>query len=137
MRLSLLTVDLPISKSHLLLHHSPTFRLAAAPGLTGSFRVAPYSAPESGAFRTENRTVSNEAAAALSAGDPSISDSTRQLVSKLRDSKRGATPMRNLPLRVAFPHFGPSLFLISELTSENQTPIIELDFQRDKKRGDK
>jgi hypothetical protein len=45
--------------------------------------------------------------------------------------------MRNLPLRVAFPHFGPSIFLKSELTSENQTPVIELDFQRDKKRGER
>ena len=137
MRLSLLTVDLPISKSHLLLHHSPMYRLAPAPGLTGSFRISPYAAPQSGVLKTdgggvshnEPRTVAMEAADALSEG-------TKNLVSKLRDSKR-STPMRNLPLRVAFPHFGPSLFLISELTSENQTPVIELDFQRDKKRGDK
>jgi hypothetical protein len=55
----------------------------------------------------------------------------------MRDSKRSAKPARNLPLRVAFPHFGPSVFLVAELTSENQTPVVELDFQRDKKRGDK
>jgi hypothetical protein len=136
MRLSLVAVDLPISKSHLLLHHSPTFRLTPAPGLTGSFRIAPYSAPASGALRTDGRITNNEPTAPVP-GDPAVSEGTRQLVSKLRDSKRGSTPMRNLPLRVAFPHFGPSLFLVSELTSENQTPVIELDFQRDKKRGDK
>jgi len=64
-------------------------------------------------------------------------DATKQLVSHLRDAKRASTPARNLPLRVAFPHFGPSIFLISELTSENQTPVVELDFQRDKKRGER
>lgn len=138
MRLSLLTVDLPISKSHLLLHHSPMFRLAPAPGLTGSFRISTYAAPQSGALRSDSRSVGNNEppATAMEAND-AISEGTRTLVSKLRDSKRGSTPMRNLPLRVAFPHFGPSLFLMSELTSENQTPVIELDFQRDKKRGDK
>jgi hypothetical protein len=136
MRLSLVTVDLPISKSHVLLHHSPAFRLTAAPGLSGSFRVAPYSAPMSGLLKP-GVSVANEPAPPVSFGDTTISEGTRAMVSKLRDSKRGTTPTRNLPLRVAFPHFGPSLFLISELTSENQTPVIELDFQRDKKRGDK
>ena len=136
MRLSLVAVDLPISKSHLLLHHSPAFRLTAAPGLSGSFRVGTYSPSISGVLKP-GVTVANEPAPPTSYADTTISEGTRAMVSKLRDSKRGTTPTRNLPLRVAFPHFGPSLFLISELTSENQTPVIELDFQRDKKRGDK
>lgn len=38
-QLTLAAVDLPISKSGLLIHHSPLFRLGPAPG---SFRVAPY-----------------------------------------------------------------------------------------------
>jgi hypothetical protein len=50
--------------------------------------------------------------------------------------KQSARPARNLPLRFAFPHFGPSIFLVSELTSENQVPTIELDFSRDRKRGE-
>jgi hypothetical protein len=136
MRLSLVSVDLPISKSHLLLHHSPQFRLTASPGLTGSFRVAPFEPPASDALRGGRETsVSNPAAAPT---PPEVlSEGTQQLVSKIRDSKRGSPPARNLPLRVVFPQFGPSLFMISELTSENQTPVVELDFQRDKKRGDK
>jgi hypothetical protein len=64
-------------------------------------------------------------------------DATRQLVSRLHDNKRTTTPARNLPLRVSFPHFGPSVFLISELTSENQTPSVDFDFLRDKKRGER
>jgi hypothetical protein len=137
LRLSLVAVDLPISKSHLLLHHSPQFRLTTPTGLSGSFRVAPYSPPESGALRSSGRgaVASNES---VSAPAPdAATEAAQALVSKIRDNKRGTIPSRNLPLRVAFPHFGPSLFLISELTSENQTPVVELDFQRDKKRGDK
>lgn len=132
MRLSLVSVDLPISKSHLLVHHSPTFRLTVPPGLSGSFRVAPYEESESVLKLTPSLSPANEP---VTTSTDSVSEGTKELVSKLRDTKR-ATPMRNLPLRVAFPHFGPSLFLISELTSENQTPVVDLDFQRDKKRGD-
>jgi hypothetical protein len=68
---------------------------------------------------------------------PADQTETKQLVAKVRDDKRGSRPARNLPLRVVFPHFGPSIFLISELTAENQTPAVEFDFQREKRRGDK
>jgi hypothetical protein len=50
---------------------------------------------------------------------------------------RASRPTRNLPVRVTFPHFGPSIFLLSELTSENQIPVIDVDFQRERKRGEK
>ena len=132
-RLSLVSVDLPISKSHLLVHHSPIFRLTTPPGLTGSFRVASYSASE-GILKLAPGVVAATDTASTSPTE-TVSEGTKELVSKLRDTKRGNTPTRNLPLRVAFPHFGPSLFLMSELTSENQTPVIDLDYQRDRKRG--
>ena len=135
-QLTLLTVDLPISKSHLLLHHPPLFRLTAPPGMSGTFRVVPYEAPESNAL-TNGVPATSLTLAESSVQTDAIADSARQLVSKLHDAKRAATPARNLPLRVAFPHFGPSIFLKSELTSENQTPVVELDFQRDRKRGER
>jgi hypothetical protein len=121
-RLSLLTLDMPISKSNLLFHYSPLFRLTPA---MGSFRVAPFEPSvspilQSGA--TENAT--NQ-------------DTTSAMVSRLQQSGRPSRSARNLPIRVAFPHFGPSIFLVSELTSENQTPVLEVDFQRDRKRGER
>jgi hypothetical protein len=132
-RVSLVTVDLPISKSHLLLHHPPLFRLTPVPG---SFRLGTYTPPESPVLRSEPSPASTEQQQAE--GEiPSDQPETKQLVAKLRDTKRGARPSRNLPLRVAFPHFGPSIFLISELTGENQTPAVEFDFQRDRKRGER
>jgi hypothetical protein len=36
---------------------------------------------------------------------------------------------------VSFPAFGPSLFLVSELTSENQAPAVALSYQPEKKGG--
>jgi hypothetical protein len=130
-RLSLVTVDLPISKSQLLVHHSPLYRVALPSLAAGSFRVESYRVPESSALRgitpppSASATPGSEGAATHHAG-PGLS----KLVSPVR-----ARPARNLPLRFAFPHFGPSIFLVAELTSENQTPVVELNFQRDKKRG--
>lgn len=134
-RVSLVAVDLPISKSHLLLHHPPLFRVTPAPGLSGSFRVAPYTQPDSPALRDDSSYTPTAQNADVDI--PSDNPETKQLVAKVRDTKRGSRPTRNLPLRVVFPHFGPSLFLISELTGENQSPAVEFDFQRDRKRGDK
>lgn len=135
---SLVAVDLPISKSRLLLHHPPLFRLTAPPGVTGSFRVATFAGPESEALRGN---ISPGSSSTSPPGYPAQSDvnleATQQLVSHLKGATHTSKPARNLPLRVAFPHFGPSIFLVAELTSENQTPTVELDFQRDKKRGDK
>jgi hypothetical protein len=135
-RVSLVAVDLPISKSQLLVHHPPLFRVTPATGLSGSFRVASYAEPESPALRSGATSSATEHQRAVSE-IPADQIETKQLVAKLGDNKRGTRPARNLPLRVVFPHFGPSIFLISELTAENQIPAIEFDFQRDRKRGDR
>jgi len=131
-RLSLVTVDLPISKSRLLVQHPPLFRVTP---MSGSFRVSGYMGPDSPALRSETHSSSPQQRAE---GEiPADQIETKQLVAKLRDTKRGVRPARNLPLRVLFPGFGPLIFLMSELTAENQTPAIEFDFQRDRKRGDR
>jgi hypothetical protein len=130
-RIALVEVDLPISKSNWLLHHPPLFRLTP---VSGSFRVATYTPPESDALRSDTSATATEQQQAE--GEiPSDRTETKQLVAKLRDSARRSKPARNRPLRVVFPHFGPSIFMISELTGENQTPAIEFDFQRERKRG--
>ena len=106
------------------------------PGVSGSFRVEPYTESELEAFRHQTNPASvNQIPAAEVTGQLHPGGDTSGLVSRLRDTKRPSKPARNRPLRVAFPHFGPSIFLVAELTSENQTPVVEFDFQRDKKRG--
>ena len=132
-RVSLLAVDLPISKSNLLLHHSPLFKLTLIPGASGSFRVESFRPPESEALRAMGNAASTEGPASTTVTSASASAPA----SPAGDTKRPSRPARNLPLRVAFPHFGPSIFLVSELTSENQIPVVELDFQRGRKRGAK
>lgn len=134
-RMSLVAVDLPISKSHLVLHHPPLYRVTPAPALSGSFRVATYEPPASPALRSESAPTATEQQRAE--GEiPADQAEAKKLVAQVHDTKRGTQPARNLPLRVVFPRFGPSIFLVSELTGENQTPAIEFDFQRDRKRGD-
>jgi hypothetical protein len=136
-KLTLLTLDLPISKSSVLLHYSPQFKLTPA---AGSFRVAPYQGAESAVLQPAYKgdAVETQAAAAQVDG-PRQKDAemTQALVSRLKEKAPGSAPARNLPIRVAFPHFGPSVYLVSELTSESQTPVLEFDFQRDKKRGER
>ena len=131
-KLSLLTLDMPISKSSLLLHHPPLFRVTPVPG---NFRSAPYEPVSSAALQSDSGAGESSPTGSGDDAKPG-SDPTRELVSRLRtvDSFR---PTRNLPPRVSFPHFGPSIFLVSELTGENQTPVVEVDFLREKKRGER
>jgi len=132
-RVSLVSVDLPISKSHLLLHHPPLFRVTPSPG---NFRVTTYTPPGSPALLSGPVATTTEQQRAE--GEiPADHAETKQLIAKLRETKRSTRPARNRPLRVIFPHFGPSIFLVSELTGENQVPAVEFDFQRDRKRGNR
>ena len=62
-------------------------------------------------------------------------DTTKTLVDKYRSSTAVGRATGVLPLSVNFPAFGPSVFLVSELTSENQSPSAELSYQHDKKGG--
>jgi hypothetical protein len=134
-RLSLLTLDMPISKSGVLIHHSPMFRLTPMPG---SFRSAPYEAPSSTALRSASSTTARVVEVEGAPAAPSSTmDATSALVSRLHQAGTASRPMRILPPRVTFPHLGPSIFLVSELTGENQSPVVEVDFQRDRKRGER
>jgi hypothetical protein len=102
--------------------------VAQPQGIISSFRTASYEEPQSPALRAGSSESSTIEA-------PNPQPNTAPLTQ--RYAAQAKRPIRNLPLRVAFPHFGPSVFFIAELTSENQTPFVELDFQRDKKRGAK
>src|SRR5216684_1448338 len=62
---------------------------------------------------------------------------TLSLLDKFRAYALAGKRAGILPIRVSFPAFGPSLFLVSELTAENQSPSADITFQRDKKAGGK
>src|SRR5205823_9527321 len=62
---------------------------------------------------------------------------TQALVDKFRADSLVGKRAGILPIRVAFPAFGPSLYLVSELTVENQAPSLGLTYQHEKKTGGK
>ncbi len=66
-----------------------------------------------------------------------LSAQSQSLVNKFHANERGARATGILPVRVDFPAYGPSLFLVSELTSENQSPSAEFNYQQEKKAGGK
>jgi hypothetical protein len=62
-------------------------------------------------------------------------DKTQALLDKYRAKSSNGRVTGILPVGISFPTFGPSTFLVSELTAENQAPFADFTYQKDKKRG--
>jgi len=163
--LALPALDLPVSRTGLLVYHPPLFKVMPEPG---SFRSAPYENPESAALAmgvgggigsgsgggvgsgVAGAVVAMEAPQPVPATPP-LSDSdkkdegkaklpqdgTKELVDKFRSDTLSGKRTGILPIRVSFPAFGPSLYLVSELTGENRAPSATLSYQHEKKAGGK
>lgn len=163
-KLTLPSLDLPISRTGVLLYYPPMYRVSAEPG---TFRAQQYQNPTSAAFgpidvgtgspisRTgiavgqagsfggaivdANAPPGNPKASRLLTdkqhSDDEKKDSMQALLDSFKAKSLGGKVTGVLPVNVSFPAFGPSIFLVSELTSENQFPAAELSFQRDKKGG--
>ena len=71
----------------------------------------------------------------LQSDDKEKKDSTLALLDSYRAKSIGGKVTGILPVNVDFPAFGPSIYLVSELTSENQFPSAEFSFQHEKKGG--
>jgi hypothetical protein len=162
--LALPALDLPVSRTGLLLYHPPLFKLAAEPG---AFRTESYESPSSEVFAAITREfgpeygknagsiVNTNGGAGFSANgvrgrnnDQQVdgqnnndnrpqSPATQALVDSFKSKSLGGRSAKVLPIRPAFPAFGPSMFFVSELTAENHAPALELSYQRDKKEGGK
>jgi len=154
------SLDLPISRTGMLLYYPPLFRVSAEPG---TFRTEQYQAPVSAALApTVNESEGSGAFAAGTVGgsienapalaqsgqdfdaqkqgsrsndDKEKKDATQALLDSFRSKSLGGKVTGILPVNVDFPAFGPSIYLVSELTSENQSPSAEFNFQHDKKGG--
>ena len=141
-------LDLPISRTGMLLYYPPMFKVSAEPGM---FRTAVYENPVSAAL-TPRVDIGAAAAVPLlpqsrpgdrleqlaqlqSNDDKEKKDSTQALLDAFKVKSMGGKVTGILPVAVPFPAFGPSIFLVSELTSENQAAAAEFEFQRDKKGG--
>ena len=143
-KLTLPALDLPISRTGLLLYYPPLFRVSAEPG---TFRTQEYVNPVSAALEPASTAFSYavggpkefdrlEQFAKLQSNDEKEKkDATRALLDTFKAKSLAGKVTGILPINVAFPAFGPSIFLVSELTSENQSSAAQFNFQRDKKAG--
>ena len=146
-KLTLPALDLPISRTGLLLYYPPLFRVSAEPG---TFHTQEYQNPVSAALEPPSGGaggVATPAAATRVTGngkqfdqlqaneDREKKDATQALLDTFKAKSSAGKVTGILPINVSFPAFGPSIFLVSELTGENQFPAAEFNFQRDKKAG--
>ena len=154
-KVTLPAVDLPISRTGLLLYYPPLFHVSAEPG---TFRIQEYQNPMSAVLEPVVTSAGfggmggGTAAPAASpqakefdrleqfskmqgADDKEKKDATQALLDSFRAKSSGGKVTGILPINVSFPAFGPSIYLVSELTGENQFPAAEFSFARDKKGG--
>jgi hypothetical protein len=160
-KLALPALDLPVSRTGLLVYHPPLFKVTPE---SGAFRMEPYENPISSALSPSATGFGIGAGSAggvaggvvagmtPSAGpvttltDMDVKDEmklkrsqteTQALLDKFRADSLAGKRAGILPIRVSFPAFGPSLYLVSELTGENQAPTAGLTYQHEKKAGGK
>jgi len=160
-KLTLPALDLPISRTGLLLYYPPMFRVTAE---AGTFRPQEYQNPSSAALgpQTVDGSGTGDGVGGIvapkvyganiggpvrefdrleqftklnGADDKEKKDSTLALLDSFRSKSLGGKVTGILPVNVDFPAFGPSIYLVSELTSENQFPAAQFNFQREKKGG--
>jgi len=160
-KLALPALDLPVSRTGLLVYHPPLFKVTTEPG---AFRTEPYENPISSVLNpaatgfgsgagsaggvaggvVAGMTPSGGPAATLSDMDGKDETklmrsqvATEALLDKFKADSLAGKRAGILPIRVSFPAFGPSLYLVSELTGENQLPSAGLTYQHEKKAGGK
>lgn len=165
-KLTLPALDLPISRTGLLLYYPPLFRVTAEPGI---FRTEEYANPSSGALVAEESGryggvtlggiggIGSASGAAMGAPAPESApkesdrlenfaalgtatesekkEATKALLDTFRAKSNAGKVTGILPVNVSFPAFGPSIYLVSELTGENQSPAADFSFQREKRGG--
>jgi hypothetical protein len=160
LKLSLPALDLPVSRTGLEVHHPPLFKVTSDPG---AFTVATFEEPLSAALNPPLPSPPHPPSgigAGVGGGVPgatapsSISEMavngrsiynlaqlspgvSQKLVDDYKTKSEGGRVRGILPIRVSFPSFGPSLYLVSELTTENKPTSADFNFQRDKKAGGK
>jgi hypothetical protein len=147
--LGLPALDLPVSRTGLQIFYPPVFKLSAE---AGSFHAAAYENPYStvlvaGVSEPPVNTALSAPSYGMAAMSPSpiATDTPKDekerddkiLVDKFHATDSGSRAAGILPVRVDFPAFGPSLYLVSELTGENHAPSAEFSYQQDKKAGGK
>lgn len=135
-------LDLPISRTSLLVYYPPLFKISAQPGI---FREQTYAAPVSPALTSPPIEVMTRSGSNAEYGqrDQSLTQNAPAAPMSADDKRKSAFFAKSqgvrargiLPIRVSFPAFGPSVFLTAQLSSAGQAPNATFDYQKDKKGG--
>ena len=129
------SLDLPVSKTGVMLYYPPTVRAAAEPG---SFRTQAYAPPASSALNTPaGPPPSDEMNAVQQSSRLPQQAAVQVLIDRYNSKSEARKSAAALPMMMSFPAVGPSLFLAAELTGENQSPSIDLTYQKEKNGGTK
>jgi hypothetical protein len=161
LKIALPALDLPISRTGLQVFYPPQFRVSPE---NSSFHSQDFAHPISPVLLAESEEPALDSAIATTASSPAMEmalaaplppgasmdesaglaqksaaakQAAQTLVDKFHATEKGSRASGILPVRINLPAFGPSLFLVSELTSENQSPSAEFSYQQDKKAGGK
>jgi hypothetical protein len=134
-RVELPAVDLPVSRTGLVLHHSPRFAVHVKPG---TFRVEAEQDPWSAALRIADHKAGGLPEAPPPPPPPPAqarpdSDkdaaAARALVDRFRQ-ELGRTKAGTVPVEVTVPAIGPTLFVVAELTAELHAPTLDVEYKR-------
>jgi hypothetical protein len=125
--LDLPAVDLPVSRTGLTIHHSPRYDIDPKPG---AFRPENDPGPWSAALRASGSVslASPPVAAPPPPGDRDAKD-LKSLMDRF-EKEAGRTRPGVIPIAIAFPAIGPSVFLAAELTPETQSPSIDIVYRK-------
>ena len=134
--LALPSLDLPISRTGVLLYHPVGYKVTADPG---AFRVGDCQQPSSSDLIAEQSSAARNSTGSQSdllqqLNNNAAQAATQALVDRYR-ANEARKPVRTSPVALAFPAVGPSMFLVSELTSENQAAGVQFSYQRESKGG--
>ena len=162
-KLALPALDLPISRIGMLVYHPPLFKVTPEPGsfhvapYADATSVVLNPPPVStsvpvvspGVVATDDGKGVGAAGLALPRAAPTSHYAidgrfekddeeklARQtLLDNFRATLSGGRATGIMPLAVSFPAFGPSIYMVSELTGENQSPSTNLNYSREKRAG--
>jgi len=121
-------IDLPIGRTGIAVHYSPRYRLTAEPG---PFRVESDTGPFTAALRGQPASVIPVAKSTPAPVPPPEAGAVVDFSQPLPKSTAGRSMSGPLPVDIPFPEFGPSVFLVSELTAELQAPSLEFTYKRE------
>jgi hypothetical protein len=119
-------VDLPVSRTGLVVHHSPRFQVEPQPG---AFRSETDAGPWSAALRAGAAGVEVPVPAATASAKPGDDKDAQGLMDRFRQ-QMGKVSAGVVPVEVKVPGIGPAFFVAAELTPESHAPAVDLQYKR-------